>query len=116
MSNPVKNYLITENERNKASADLFTRMIRVAFGDKDQIMIAHHLTFEVDNNLNTVNEIPSADTLIFDHEAMKVIFGEAYYLDVMRSLAVLPVAGGARDKYLRELMDGNAVAARRAAA
>lgn len=101
MSNTVKNYLITENERNKANAALFTRMIRLAFGDKDQIMIAHHLTFEVDNDLNTVNEIPSADTLIFDHEAMGRIFGKQA-LSIMKDLAALPVADGSRDKRLAE--------------
>lgn len=86
----VKNYLETENARNKANADLYSRMIRLAFGDKDQIMIAHHLTFETDNNLQSVNEIPSADTLIFDHYAMGQIFGSQAKL-LMGALAQMPV-------------------------
>lgn len=101
---PIKDYLGTELARNKRNAALFTRMIELAYGHDDEIMIAHHLTFELNHDLNTMNEIPSADTLIFDHDAMTKIFGLKAY-DVMRDLASLPVDGGLRDTALERLLN-----------
>ena len=79
-------------------------MIQIAFGDKDQIMIAHHLVFEKDGDIATMNEIPSADTLIFDHDVMSTIFGPQY-IRIMERLAALPVNDGSRDRLLRLLLD-----------
>lgn len=95
-----KDYILTELERNKRNAALYTRMISLAFdGDRDEIIIRHHLTFERNHELDTVNEIPSADTLIFDHEAMGRIFG-TQSVPIMAYLATLPVADGSRDRQL----------------
>ncbi len=85
----MKDYLGTELERNKKNTALFKAMIHRAFGKKDQVMIAHHLTFEVGKDLETMNEIPSADTLIFDHEAMQKIFGK-HFIAVMQYLCKFP--------------------------
>lgn len=110
MSNPVKDYLSTELARNKANAALYSRMIQLAYGKDDEIMIAHHLTFERDHELSTMNEIPSADTLIFDHDAMGRIFGIAAP-EIMANLALVPVEGGARDKLLAEYVSKREAAA-----
>lgn len=81
---------MTENDRNKTHAELYTRMIKEAFGKDAAIIIGHHLTFENNGDLNTENEIPSADTLLFDHYAMTQIFG-VDALALMRLLASVPI-------------------------
>lgn len=84
-------YLTEENDRNKKHADLYTRMIKLAFGMDAQCIIGHHLTFELNGNLETENEIPSADTLLFDHYAMKKIFGHKA-IPLMKMLASVPAS------------------------
>lgn len=88
----LKDYLTFENARNKRNAGLYERMIKLALGSgvKVAVLVGHHLTFEIDGDLATENEIPSADCLIFDHEFMGKIFGGAA-ISVMQRLASLPV-------------------------
>lgn len=83
-----KDYLGTENARNKKHAELYTRIIRKAIGSCD-VLVGHHLTFEIGGDLSTENEIPSADTLLFDHDIMGAVFGDKAFL-VMQSLAIMP--------------------------
>ena len=97
----MKDYLETENERNKEHADLYVQLIQRAFGKEAQVMIGHHLSFEFEGKLETENEIPSADTLLFCHEAMKLIFG-ALYEDVLIDLALTPAEG--REEVVREYL------------
>ncbi len=71
----MKDYLSYENARNKRNAALYERLLKRALGhDNVAILIGHHLTFEIDGDLSTENEIPSADTLMFDHDLMKAVF------------------------------------------
>lgn len=91
MENNFEQYLTTENERNKKNASLYTRMIKLAFGKDAAVIIGHHLTFENDGDLNTENEIPSADTLLFDHYCMKKIFGHKA-IPLMKMLASVPAS------------------------
>lgn len=93
-----------ENERNKINSDLFKAMIREAYGAGD-VIIAHHLTYVAVDNVNgydyqIVEEIPSADTLIFDHEGAKKIWGDQWQ-DVLVKLVMQPVPE--RDKMLARL-------------
>src|SRR6266404_628306 len=96
--NQVKDYLSSENNRNREHAQLFADMIKRAFGpDGVQVIIGHHLTFESEGNLETENEIPSADTLMFCHDLMYRVFGgRAQY--IMQELASVPT--DQRDKLL----------------
>lgn len=96
----MKDYLGTENSRNKKYAKLYEDLIKTAFGEDNDVLIGHHLTFEHHGDISTENEIPSADTLIFCHDLMTRVFGEGA-LHVMHELAALPV--GARDERLSEL-------------
>jgi hypothetical protein len=98
-----------ENARNAKHRQLFSDMIREAYG-ADQVIIAHHLVYvagekRIENGLEfdyqIVEEIPSADTLIFDHDAAKTIWGERYWQGVLVKLAMLPVE--ARDQLLHAL-------------
>jgi hypothetical protein len=84
----MKDYLEYENARNKSAAGLFETMLRIAFTDC-QVMVGHHISMEFKGDLATENEIPSADTLIFDHPIMTRIFGE-YAVPLMQHLAAIP--------------------------
>jgi hypothetical protein len=83
-----------ENDRNAESRDLFKAVIREAYGVQD-VIVAHHLTYvksekRVDGfDYEIVEEIPSADALIFDHAVAKKIFGDRY-LAVLVKLAMEP--------------------------
>lgn len=97
-----------ENQRNRDHSDLYKAIIRECFGVTD-VIIAHHLTYvkgykENGFSYEVVEEIPSADCLIFDHEIAKRIWGEDDYLDVLRGLACEPTE--TRDALLKKLYDG----------
>jgi hypothetical protein len=105
----MKDYLEYENARNKAAAALFERMLRTAFGDC-QVMVGHHIGMEFGGDLQTENEIPSADTLCFDHDIMKAVFAEDA-IEFMQRLAAVPCYE--RERMLASLLEHRS--ARRAA-
>lgn len=93
-----------ENTRNAVSRELFKAIIKEVYGVTD-VIVAHHLTYvAVDKqdgfDYQVVEEIPSADTLIFDHEAAKKLWG-ANWRTTLQRLAMEPVE--TRDKLLDEL-------------
>ncbi len=100
-----------ENDRNTRNAELFKDMIRQAYGAGD-VIIAHHLTYVAHEmrddgfSYEIVEEIPSADTLIFDHEAAQKIWGEDWS-NVLTELALTPVPQ--RDERLAVLYYGRKV-------
>lgn len=95
----VRDYFTTELARNHENAALYTRMMQIAFGAQDDEMIGHHLSFQEHGKLDTLQEIPSADTLIFDHYVMSRVFGY-YAIKVMQHLASVPFENGERDALL----------------
>lgn len=93
-----------ENTRNTRNRELYGAIIKEAY-HTDQVIIAHHLTYvTVDKrdgfDYQIVEEIPSADTLIFDHDVAQKIWGEDWS-NVLHELAMTPVPE--RDKRLGEL-------------
>lgn len=91
-----------ENKRNKDSSELLHKIIKRVYGATECI-VAHHITYvAVDHQdgyeLQVVEEIPSIDTLIFDHEVAKKLWG-ARWRDVLMELALMPVSE--RDTVLR---------------
>ena len=96
-----------ENDRNAESADLFKAIIREVFGVND-VICGHHLSYErrekrQDGFIYTfVQEIPSADALIFDHDIARKLWGEANYIPVLVRLAQQPIAG--RDALLGRML------------
>ncbi len=84
-----------ENDRNVTSRDLFKAIIREVFGVED-VIIGNHLTYSKTDtrpdgfNYEVVEEIPSADTLIFDHDVARKLWGEDRYLSVLAQLAACP--------------------------
>jgi hypothetical protein len=97
-----------ENDRNAENSALYKAIIRECFGVSD-VIIAHHLVYvikdqrEVDGkifNYEIIEEVPSADTLIFDHEIAQHIWGPNFK-EMLTRLACEPVK--TRDKLLAEL-------------
>lgn len=97
----MKDYLESENARNKVNAGVYQRLVQMAFG-KVAVMVGHHIAFEKDGDLQTENEIPSADTLLFDHDVMFKVFGDNAY-GVMRQLSAVPCTE--RERLLVSLME-----------
>lgn len=95
-----KDWLGTETERNRNNADLYTAIMRRAYGDDESVLIGHHLCFQQGHDINTENEIPAADSLIFDVEIMVAVFGEAEAYPLLRELAIL--SPGQRDRRLKQ--------------
>lgn len=97
-----------ENHRNGDHSAIFKAMIREAYGVTD-VICGHHLVYQVEEKradgftYTFVEEIPSADTLIFDHDVASKIWGPNF-LDVLVKLACEPIA--TRDKLLGELYYG----------
>lgn len=84
-----------ENDRNADGFLFFKDMIREAFGVQD-VICGHHLLYVTSETrpdgfvYQIVEEIPSADALLFDHEVARKIWGENFK-DVLTRLAVEPV-------------------------
>lgn len=96
-----------ENDRNATNNQLFKDIIREACGVQD-VIIAHHLVYvrtEMRGGFSyeIVEEVPSADALIFDHEVAAKIWGPGF-LTTLSRLAIEPVAS--RDKLLASLYYG----------
>lgn len=86
---PTFKYLSGEGKRNRANADLFQALLCLAWGDDCQVITGHHVSFLFNGDLSTEDEVPSADSLLFDHDVMKTVF-PADYLAIMAHIAVLP--------------------------
>ena len=101
-----KYYLQAENDRNVHHGDLFIELVKRAFGADEVVRVGHHFVFEPAEamknlDLTKLNEIPSADTMLFDHDIMHAVFGDQA-VNYMQRLASVPVE--ARDVVLRELL------------
>lgn len=84
-----------ENDRNAVYSEMWKDIIREAFGVQD-VICGHHLVYVATYQdaqgfpITVVEEIPSADTLVFNHDVMKKLFGLSY-LNVLAVLAREPV-------------------------
>lgn len=74
-----KNWIGDEGRRNREHAALYAGIITRAYGVTFELFVGHHVAFKsTHESLTTENEIPSADTLLFDHDIMKEVFGDKY--------------------------------------
>ena len=98
-----------ENDRNADSKDLFKAIIREVYGAEGRemdVIIGHHLSYEwrekrADGFIYTfVQEIPAADTLIFDHDVAQKLWGKTWK-QVLTMLALEPC--DSRDQLLAKL-------------
>lgn len=91
-----------ENDRNAESRELFKAIIREAYGVQD-VIIAHHLTYVKDEgDYEYVEEVPSADALIFDHDVARKLWGKQWK-SILTRLALEPIA--TRDALLKKFYD-----------
>lgn len=98
----MKDYLMAENDRNRTKHKVYERLLRAALQTECVVVVVgHHVSFKLPGNDN-LNEIPSADTLIFDFELMSKVFGAKTPL-VLEHLAVLDC--NARDAMLEEYLN-----------
>lgn len=87
----VKHFGNYENDRNAKYKDLYSDILKEFYGLNDDTIIAHHLCISQQiGDMFIVQEIPSADTLIFDHEIAKKIWG-VMWESCLKVLAVEPV-------------------------
>lgn len=83
-----------ENDRNLEARDCFKAVIREACGVED-VIIGHHIIYETRDTrpdgftYEVVQEIPSADALIFDHVIAQKIWGDSWDV-ALRTLALTP--------------------------
>lgn len=96
----MKDYLLAENTRNHQNHKVYERLLRAAIQPDCDVLIGHHLTFTLPEG--EPNEIPSADTLIFDFELMKKVFGSRA-ASIVEHLAVLSCTQ--RDLMLEEYLN-----------
>jgi hypothetical protein len=94
-----------ENDRNSENHDLYKAIIREVFGVTD-VICGHHLVYQIEEKradgftYTYVQEIPSADALIFDHDVARKLWGPGFMTNLVH-LACEPVA--TRDKMLAAL-------------
>jgi uncharacterized membrane protein len=99
-----------ENHRNGDNADLYKAIIREAYGVTD-VICGHHLVYQVEDKradgftYTFVEEVPSADTLIFDTDVAQKLWGDKWK-SVLTILAVTPIAE--RDALLHDFYYGRA--------
>lgn len=81
------NIVLSEMNRNHAGTTVFEEFFQRAFGEATVVVINHHLVFKVrlDNGRSDVQEVPSADTLLFSKYYMSRVFGEQAG-EIMRAL------------------------------
>ena len=96
-----KDYLTYENERNRKHAALYESLLKRALGANWVVLTGHHFLYERGGDVNTEGEVPSADTVIFDHDIMQAVFGK-HCISIMQRLAAVPT--DQRDSVLAEEM------------
>jgi hypothetical protein len=84
----IKNILQSEIQRNHAGAEIFARFLTRAYKKPVHVFISHHIGYDLpvgpDEERHPI-EVPSADTLLFSHELMSMVFG-ASADPIMRAL------------------------------
>ena len=103
---PLKDYLGVENARNKKYARLYEDLLKRAFGPQHDVLVGHHITFEEHGNIDSENEVPAADTLLFDHEIMCKVFGKERAIWIMRSICLYPADNGERERFVQIQLEG----------
>lgn len=94
-----------ENDRNGENSKLYKAIVREAF-DVEDVICGHHMVYEKQDKradgftYQVIEEIPSADALIFNHNIAVKIWGQNFK-ETLAKLACEPVE--TRDKLLGDL-------------
>lgn len=95
-----------ENDRNGENSKLYKDIVREAFGVED-VICGHHLVYEKEDKrpdgftYQVIEEIPSADALIFNHNVAIKIWGQNFKATLAK-LACEPVE--TRNKVLADFI------------
>lgn len=92
-------FIHVENSRVMDNMDIFEAILREAYPDVNIVVGGHHIMFTQTGNPMPA-EISSADTLIFNHDIAKTIWGNKA-TERLTQLALEPPA--TREKLLRDL-------------
>lgn len=102
MANSQIEWISVEGHRNRQNAALYAALVCGAYGQSFEMFIGHHLAYKQKHEeITTLSEIPSADTLLFNHDIMIDIF-DVRALDVMSQLARTPAAY--REQVLEQML------------
>ena len=99
----LKDFLGEEQARNKRHAALYETLVKRAFGANIDVIIGHHIGFEIHGDIQSETEIPSADTLLFNREIMAAVFGEVHASRILEQLS--RAAPDEREKIVAEWLD-----------
>lgn len=99
--NEFPNFLMVENARNHDAHRTFERFLHRAIGPC-RVLVAHHIVF-IPAGSDDPTEIPSADSLCFNHQLMTKVFGEVSAPAIMLTLAKR--TPDLRDKVLADFLD-----------
>lgn len=83
-----KDYLEYENKRNKSNSRLYIDIMKCALGEGWDVLVGHHILYQFGGDVTTENEVPAADTLMFDHDIMRAVFG-GKCIEIMQELVCL---------------------------
>jgi hypothetical protein len=91
-----------ETDRNRGCKKLIKDILKECFGGKE-FFVGHHIAYEVTDKVQGAidQEIPSIDTMIFEHTIARKIWGEVNYKNILAQLACEPVE--TRDQMLAKL-------------
>lgn len=84
-----------ENDRNSENSECWKAVVREAFAVTD-VICGHHIVYQVEEKRGDgftytfVQEIPSADALIFDHDVARKIWGDGWQ-HCLTQLALEPI-------------------------
>lgn len=82
----LRDYLTWEDKRNSEGHKVFKRFFERAVGVPVDVVVGHHIIFIKGGDDAEPNEVPSADTVLFDHDLMGAVFGDKA-LPIMLTLA-----------------------------
>lgn len=85
----IPDYYEVGDKRNRKNAAFYTELVELAFGKCQRVLVGHHICFQTGGHIQTENEIPSADALLFDHEIMTRVYSEMA-VPLMMKMASVP--------------------------
>lgn len=101
-SQPRTDWIMAEGGRNRNAAMLSAQLLTMSYGPTFELFIGHHIAYKAKHeDTTTLSEIPSIDTLLFNHPIMQDVFGERY-LDVVVQLARTPTEK--RERALEQML------------
>jgi hypothetical protein len=97
----MKNYVQDEYTRNKNACATYEQLLKLAFGKDAVVIVSHHII--VKPKVGDTQEIPSADTILFDPTIMGLAFGAAKAKAIAIDLAMMQPEQ--REPWVQHILD-----------